>query len=64
MEIPTYKDSLKVHETPLEVFVSRWEPTDSKIWETNFREDLQRLVDWLLEQGRDAEEEYIVYPTD
>lgn len=50
MKIPTYEElrNSPLLTSPLEEFVVSWEP----FWETDntFSEDLQKLVDWLLEQ--------------
>jgi hypothetical protein len=46
MQVPSYEEALK-HETPLDVFISRWEPVDSKSYKKGFREDLAALIAYI-----------------
>ena len=57
MRIPSYEEALDKHETPLDVFVSRWEPVDSKNYKKVFREDLAALIEYIAAlQSAGAEE--------
>lgn len=44
MKLPTYREALERHETPLDCFISRWQPVDSKSYAKNFREDLTAVL--------------------
>jgi hypothetical protein len=50
MKIPTYKEALERHETPLDDFVSRWEPAKDGGYKVSFRQDLQALIDYFEQQ--------------
>ncbi len=45
--IPSYEEALERHETPLDVFISRWEPVDSRSYKKGFREDLAALIAYI-----------------
>lgn len=50
--IPTYGEAIERHETPLDVFVSRWEPVDSAGYKKAFREDLAALIEYIAEEAK------------
>lgn len=47
LQIPTYREALDRHETPLDVFVSRWEPVNHASDKKTFREDLAALIAYI-----------------
>lgn len=47
--IPTYEEALERHETPLDAFVSLWEPVDSGTYRKHFQEDLAALIEYVIE---------------
>ena len=53
IQIPTYEEALERHETPLDVFVSRWEPVDSRNSRNRFREDLASLIEYIVQHDED-----------
>ena len=55
IQIPTYEEALERHETPLDVFVSRWEPVDSRNSRNLFREDLASLIEYIVAQKEEDE---------
>ena len=55
IQIPTYEEALERHETPLDVFVSRWEPVDSRNSRNRFREDLASLIEYIIVQQDEDE---------
>lgn len=59
MKIPSYKEAFENHKTPLDIFVSRWEPVDSISWRDAFREDLAALIAHILENGHIKEDEVL-----
>ena len=53
IQIPTYEEAIERHETPLDVFVSRWEPVDSRNSRNRFREDLASLIEYIVQHDED-----------
>ena len=53
MKIPTYNEALSRHKTPLDIFVSLWEPIH-KDAKKAFRRDLAALIAYV-EEAKDKE---------
>jgi hypothetical protein len=53
IKIPTYEEALERHETPLDVFISRWEPVGRGHDRKNFRNDLKDLIDYIVKSAQD-----------